>query len=77
MTNLHHTQFELTHPEHGRMIFCTHPANVDVVKILYRDGASHKSLETGFKTTDDSKTGTLRARTIWDDKVKEGWTSTK
>jgi hypothetical protein len=67
-------QFELTHPSHGKMVFVP-VGKGDVVKILYYDGASHKSLTDGFKTTEDAKTGIKRARTIWNDKVKEGWTT--
>jgi len=48
------------------------PDNV-VVRIIYTDGAEHKSLKDGKMTTEDALTGIMRARKIWDDKVKEGW----
>ena len=56
----------------GTMTFIPSADN-KVCRIVYSEGATHKSLTDGKITNEDSKTGIKRARTIWDDKMKKGW----
>ncbi len=84
-TQFSSTQFSLTHPEHGKMVFVPQGdftksrdwkhENSVIVRIMYYDGATHKSLTDGQITSEDAKTGIKRARRIWDEKVQEGWTT--
>jgi len=62
----------ITHPTLGKMIF---EPDGEVVRIRYYNGATHKGLKDGKMTTEDSRTGIKRARTIWDEKIEEGWTA--
>ena len=62
----------ITHTKYGKMVF---EPDGEVVRIRYYDGALHKSLKNGELTTEDSQTGIKRARTIWNEKIEEGWTA--
>ena len=64
----------LAHPTKGTMKFI--PEGDAVVRIVYYDGATHKSLKDGSDTTEDARTGIERARKIWNEKVQEGWNAT-
>jgi hypothetical protein len=64
-------QYELHHPEYGTMAFCITSRFSDVVRIMFSPGV----LTTVHRVEEDQKTGIKCARTIWDAKVKEGWTT--
>ena len=69
------TSYCLKHKTKGTMHFHPDDKTDDsgIVTISYSDGATHRSLTDGKITNIPHRTGIIRARRIWNAKIKEGW----